>query len=409
MPGIVRAGLGYRGRWHRQGIVLQLTRVHRARQELTGLLVVQVEGRSLFRGKFNASSLTTRRTLVTHLKEHTGGYSGWVQIVEQFCERVDELDEEGTPVVRFVDLAPPRAADYRLDPLIPRGFATLLYGPGGAMKSTLAAGIAVSVATGIEVMGWIPHPGPVLILDWESGPDEWYRRLEAIGKGIGVTLPPDIHYRRCENSLADMAEGLSAWVREHEVALVVIDSVGMATGAGHDGGDASETAIRLFKALRDIGTTALLIDHVTGESVGNATTGTARPYGSVYKINLARSCWELRKEERPGEDGTQLLLKHRKVNEGKLQHDIGLRVDHGEGCIGFGRCEVSAPDLESHAGTTADQMARVLGREGALTVNDLAEHLSKSPAVIRVQLQRNRQRFIRMGEKVGLLGTGYTR
>ncbi|MGH3609306.1 MAG: AAA family ATPase, partial [Pseudonocardiaceae bacterium] len=265
----------------------------------------------------------------------------------------------------------------------------------------LAAAVAVSVATGIPLLDWTPHPGPVLILDWESGGDEWHRRLAALSRTQGVALPPDIHYRRCEGSLAAMAEGLARWVQEHEAALVVVDSVGMASGAGNADGDASETAIRLFAALRDLGTTSLLIDHVTGDHVTNASAGT-RPYGSVFKVNLARSCWELRKEERPGEDGTQLLLKHRKVNEGRLLRDIGLLVEHGEGVIRVRRCEISAPDLEGHAGTTAEQMHRLLTRQGLMTTAEIADQLSKSPASIRVELRRHQGRFVRVGEQIGV-------
>ena len=164
--------------------------MHRSRQELSGVLIAEVEGRSLFRGKFNISSLATRRTLVSHLKEATEGYTGWTGVVEQFCERVDELDEEGPAIIRLADLAPPPQASYRLDPLIPRGFATLLYGPGGAMKSTLAAGIAVSVATGVDLFD----------LDAASGPGADPRLGERAGR---VGPPAHLHRLRSRCGLAD--------------------------------------------------------------------------------------------------------------------------------------------------------------------------------------------------------------
>jgi AAA domain len=399
VPAILREGMGYRGVWHRQSIVIRLTRVQAGREGLSGIMRVHIQGRPIFSGRFNIHAVTTRKQVATYLREQTDGYSGWSVILERFCAEVDELAEEGTPLETLADLAPPSVAAYRMEQLIPLGFPTLLYGPGGAMKSTLAASIAVSVATGAPLLDWIPHPGPVIILDWESGRDEWHRRLSLIARGLGVAFPRDLQYRRCEGSLAGLAERLTTWVAEKEVALVVVDSVGLASGQAHEGGDASETALRLFRALRDINTTTLLIDHVTGENVGNDRTGRARPYGSVFKMNLSRSCWELRKEERGGDDGTQLLLKHTKVNEGRAQRDRGLKVTHLDTEIRIAPCEVSAPDLETHAGTVVERMAMTLGREGMMTVASLAEAVGASAATVRVYLQRNKDRFLRLDDK----------
>ena len=52
-------------------------------------------------------------------------------------------------------------------------------------------------------------------------------------------------------------------------------------------------------------------------------------------------------------------------------------------------------------------MARVLAREGAMTVSDLAERLSKSRLRSGWGCSETRQRFIRLGEKVGVLERNY--
>jgi hypothetical protein len=144
----------------------------------------------------------------------------------------------------------------------------------------------------------------------------------------------------------------------------------------------------MFDALRAISTTTLLIDHVRGDEIGNAKAS-SKPYGSTYKVNLARSVFELRREEAPSyPEATQLLLRQSKVNDRAAQKPMGIRVIHGDNAILFERCDVSAPDLEQHSGTSADRMRRVL-RSGGMAEEELAEELGITRAAVRQNLRRH--------------------
>jgi hypothetical protein len=398
---VARRGLGYRGVFH-GGIGLHLARLHSSRGELSGMLSVSRDTRALYKGRFNVSSVTSRSTLSRYLQNRDSGYTGWGVVLEKFCWHVLTIDEEG-PSTAILGRQPRRAAPaYQLHPLMPRDASTILYGPGGAFKSTLAAGIAVSVQSGIPLLsGWMPSQGNVLVLDWEAGEDEWNDRIVGIAEGKGIE-PPPIQYRRCSKRLVDMTEQLADQVAGEDVALLVVDSVGLAQGSSSDGGDANEATLRLFDALRAIGTTSLLIDHVRGDELGNAKAST-KPYGSTYKVNLARSVFELRREEQPSfPEATQLLLRQTKVNDCAPLKPIGLQVVHGENAILFEHHAIDAPDLEQHSGTSADRMRRLL-RSGAMEEGEIAEELGISASTVRSVLRRQPATFTRVGNRVGLV------
>jgi len=398
---VVRHGLGYRGLFP-GGIHLHLARLHSSRGDLSGMLSVRHGERVLYKGRFNVASVSARSTLIRYLKDR-GAYDGWGVVLEKFCWHVLTIDEEG-PSTSVIGQQPRRGAPaYQVESVLPKNQATIIAGPGGSFKSTLAAAFAVSVQTGVAVVeGWFPEQGNVLVLDWESDEEEWNDRVVGIATGMGIEAP-GIRYRRCAHRLTALTESIADQVAREDIALLIVDSVGLAQGTSGDGGDANESTLGLFEALRSIGCTSLLIDHVRGDELGNSKVS-AKPYGSVYKVNLARSIFELRREDQPSyPEATQVLLRHTKVNSGPKLKPQGLRIIHGETSILFERCVIDAPDLEQHAGTTVDRMRRLLGRSGELDESDLAETLGVSRSAIRQTMTRH-QGFQRNPDgKIGLV------
>ena len=227
------------------------------------------------------------------------------------------------------------------------------------------------------------------MLDYEATEDELNDRVAALSAGANMEPPSGIFYCPARRPLADQVEDLAGVLDEHHVGLLIVDSVGLASGTTREGSDAAESALRLFTALRTLGRTSLLIDHVRGDDLTSDRAGT-RPYGSVYKMNLSRAVYELRREEAPGADGAQLALLHRKLNDGPLLPATGLRVVHGPSTIRVERCEVTAPDLEHGALPVAERMRREL-RTGPLPAKVLAERLGVPAESIRTALHRDKQ------------------
>ena len=109
---------------------------------------------------------------------------------------------------------------------------------------------------------------------------------------------------------------IAATVSEHGIGFVVLDSVGMASLQGRDGGDPAESAIQFFRALRILNATVLCIDHISGEDQRKGRAGASKPYGSVFKWNSARNAFEL-----IDADMGKVILRHRKANLGPKMPD----------------------------------------------------------------------------------------
>jgi len=264
-------------------------------------------------------------------------------VIEEVAQRV--MEEENAPIeVIHLDqsvAAPPIVPDL-IAGLLPATKPTILYGAGGVGKSIFAATMAVAVQTGTPLFGWPVTQTEVLYLDWETDAHDIRTRVAAAAHGLGVP-PPVLRYMSLVQPLDARVAQLARYVAENRIGLVIIDSVGMAMSTARDGGDASEQAIRFFRSLRSMGATVLAIDHVSGDDMRRA--GAAKPYGSVYKWNSARSAYELRTRKDADITGSHLLLKHRKTNVGRLQPDLPLRLEWTNGTAVFHREDVALAPL----------------------------------------------------------------
>lgn len=388
-----RVGLGYRGEWEKLGVALSLRRLRHDRGDLSGLLQV-TSGKDTIHGpeRLNLTASTTRSRLASELTKRTE-YSGWDGILDSFCREVLRLEEQGEPDDWLTEWRGGTAEQYLLDPLLPKGKDTIVYGPGGSMKSTLANACAIAVATGYPLLGWTPRVGPVAVLDWETDRDEWRQRTTELCRGMNLPFPGQmIRYRKATTTLARMVESVAAWVAELDAALLIVDSVMHASGSTHEGGDAAETAINLFASLRQIGTTTLLIDHVRGEDAEDGKES-SRPYGSVVKENSARSTWELRAGHCFGTE-TQLQLRQDKVNRGRKGQRIGLRAIHDNDTIRLERCELTDPQFTKNMPLT-EQMHRLLS-SGPMPTSEIAQALETTSAKVRRTLMDNKDRFVNL-------------
>jgi len=136
--------------------------------------------------------------------------------------------------------------------------------------------------------------------------------------------------------------------------------------------------------LAQLGGSALLIDHVKGDGTEEGAENTRRPYGSVYKENLARSTFSVRKDDDTG----IMTVVHRKVNRGAKLPPLGLHVDYGDGRITIGMADLTLNTSLARALPLADQIAALLA-DGALTDPQLAERMGKTRDQIAPTLYRH--------------------
>lgn len=395
-----REGLGYRMAVPDLAIDIAVDRLTRTRGELHGELSVDcglpgtrsIDGH-LHSARFNLSGGTARGTLAKTLAKRANTDDvDWEDLLEDFCRRVMSAEREGDPIEKVGALPIPVGEAYRLDPILPLDQVTILYGDGGTGKSTLAVAMSVAVQEGVSLLErWVPKEAPVLYLDWEAGRASINRRVRGVAMGAHIPRVVQIDYLNCRKrgALYSFAEDVARMVDLGGYGLVVVDSIGMAAGTGGEGSDANESAIRLFSAFGFLNTTVLAIDHVN-RTDAESTNRKSRPYGSVYKSNLARATFELRRT-RTGE-GSVLGLYHTKANDSELMPPVSLRVTHGDdGSIAYERLEHMPTDLTKPL-TLADQIASVLAH-GHTSAEDIATEIEAEVPSVRTTLNRHKRRF----------------
>lgn len=385
-------------------IEMTIERLGRQRSELHGELAVtcglpgtrSAEGR-LHSARFNVSGGTTRVSLAKILAKRANTDDiDWEDLLEDFCQRIMAAEREGDPVEKVGALPMPLSETYRLAPVLPQDQVTILYGDGGTGKSTLAVAMAVSTQEGVAVVEhWIPRKAPVLYLDWEAGRASINRRVRGIAVGAHIPRLVTIDYMNCRKrgALHTFAEDVSRLIDLEGYGLVVVDSVGMASGAVGEGGDANESAIRLFTAFGYLGTTVLAIDHVN-RADADTTTKRSRPYGSIYKSNLARATYELRRQKTA--DGSSVLgIYHTKANDAELQGPQALRVEHADdGAITYTPSD-TMPVTLTESLPLYERIALLLASEH-LTSEQIADELGHDKKKVEALLYKYKTRFNRL-------------
>src|SRR5262249_55873351 len=154
---------------------------------------------------------------------------------------------QGSPTI-VLKARPSEGPRFLVDPVLPLGDTTVLFGDGGTGKGLTAVALTLAAAAGAALPGGIKAlaRGPVLYLDWESTEDDIAERLYLLGRGLGCATE-GVYYRRMSRGVADEVTVLRGEASRLGVKLVVVDSFAPACGAEPEGADA---AIRAMNALR---------------------------------------------------------------------------------------------------------------------------------------------------------------
>lgn len=328
-----RQGLGYVQPIPSIAALIKADRIKRSSDGLHAELTVEsavldrtnTRSGHLNRSRENLSSSVALTRLAGKLAKRVP--ADWDEILGEFAKLVLEAESQGEPVIMVGNLPRRQSSKYAVFPLCSAGDTTILFGDGEAGKSFFALGIAYMVRTGASVIPDMrADKGVPLYLDWETTEYEIDERIKQIARFQRVD-PPDIPYRRMAGPITDHVETLAGVIAELGVTFLVVDSFEMAM-AGGENRDANDSVIRFFSAMRTLGTTALVLDHINkndADRVGGAT----KPYGSIYKHNMARSTWELRR------DIDYRILTNRKSNNDRFDGSLAYQYVFADGGVSF--------------------------------------------------------------------------
>lgn len=308
----------------------------------------------------------------------------WADIFRSSCMEVMEARRVGPELIRLDQVPRRRTLDYLLRPILPLHEVAILFGDSKSGKSYWALWLAAQLA--LAVPRW-PHgmegpsvPQNVLYLDWETNPDHMSYRLGRVKDGLGgVDFP--LWYRQMTRPLGDNIEQLSAQVTQHNIDLVVVDSLGAASGGQLAEGAPAQEAMQSLRALK---CTSLVIHHITHEQARAGITSKTRAWGSVFLRALARANWAA--EGVSDGAGQRLALHDAGRNDGHnskgpMWFSLGFSDPDGPVTVG----ETSQPRAlpERFGGTRAEQIWQVLAASAPMSSADIANAIGASEATVR--------------------------
>jgi hypothetical protein len=348
-------------------------------------LTVRLGADTLSWGRLNLASTSMREGLVKKLREAAPDVA-WRERLELACREIATRVRAGAAIVALEPAKPAPGGRYLVEKLLPLGETAVLYGDGGVGKGWLELAVGLIATCGGELPGGLraTNATRVLLLDYESTLEEQQERLYFLSAALPGELGA-IEYRAMTRPIADEAAQLRREIARRGIGLVIVDSLGPACGGEPE---SAEAAIRAMNALRTLSpATRLVIAHVSKASADNH--GPARPYGSVFVQNLARSTWEVRRAK-DEDDDLVVALYHRKANHGRLHPPISLRLAFTDSAV-----TIAAADL----GQQADLMAglsitrRILHalRAGPKTEDDLVSLVDAAEGSVARLLRRLRK------------------
>lgn len=363
------------------GWTIEFSRLHDHRESLSAEVSI-VDGvlGALHWARLNLASTQARNTLARSLEE-TGQTRPWRELLERSCRLVVEHLRRG-PDGEYLKPVAPNGHQWLVQDRIRLNDITILYGDGGTGKSMLALAFAVYGLLGHRFGWWTIQPvRRVLYLDWETDSSAHQERLYGLTQGLEQIPGDAIFYRRLYRPVAEDISALRADADRHQADLIICDSLGPACGAEPETPGA---AVAALMALRSLPGTKLVIAHV---SKATADTGQgAKPFGSIYVHNLARSTFFAKAtDDDTDSPDLSVTLHHRKSNYGKRTSPSGFKF----GFSPEGMITVSGTKADLSVATIPAQILAQL-RIGPQTVSMIAEAIEKNEDVVRMQLNRLR-------------------
>jgi hypothetical protein len=369
-----------------QGIELVVERFRTSRD---GDLVADVQPRSALGNgflpseKLNLSSARSIKTYANTLAERPlQGELDWFALLGKVAALSTERLRSGEPHVWLHDVELTDAPRWLVEPFVVDRAISMLYGSGGSAKSVFGLTLAVAVASGQDIGGLsATDSGPVLVLDWEDDAETWAERQRALCVGAGIEGELDIAHLRMSASLHDSAREMRKRVASINARMVIVDSVGLASGG--DPNDAGQI-IRTLLAARSLKVPVLCIHHIAKDTKNPVRSG---PYGSVYSTNNARISWYVVADQPEGSNVASLALTNAKTNRTSKVERQGYRLEFIGGDI-LESIEVTKTSIselpEDIAPTTQRWRLIAWLRDGEeRTYRNIAEYLGTSEAKVR--------------------------
>jgi AAA domain len=256
-------------------------------------------------------------------------------MVEALLERLlDSRDEIIT--VDVSGLADPSSLKpgYAVWPIVPQERSAMLLSPSGSQKSLIAAGLAIGVLIGRNLVPGteVRVHGPVLFVAQEEGLNAFHRKVVRLRDGHNLgRLPPGMHFAKVPSaSLVRSAPRLAELIARKGVVLTVLDSA-QSLWSGITATGIREAAGEWFDHVQTLGCPVLIVEHpnLAGSRKGAGVDTFAA--GTSVKRDRAGHTWTVESTELAPTEGLRnysVLMRDVARNEAAQQDDIAFQTQY---------------------------------------------------------------------------------
>jgi hypothetical protein len=292
----------------------------------------------------NSLSLTGRTSFAKACVSRAMGYGSpelWADAVFMAFEAILDAQETlGDGADLRTHPVSSMTQEFLFEPIWPLG-PSLLVAPGEIGKSTLARAMAVSLATGCEVIpGMLPRTtGPVLYIAAEDvQPGAHARSIEAICRGAGIdraTIPYLIRFQPVTGQeLHHIASTIAEMAADYVGVILDAQQGLMAVGEQVR----NETTI-FWNAIDQIGRPVFVVSHPNKMNSQQWADSDGRAAGSEVTRDRPRMTWMMSTKPLPSASGTYhsvMTLANTKNNDGpRYEAPIHIGRTWSPGMVSF--------------------------------------------------------------------------
>ena len=331
MVQIEKAGSGYLVWWD-NGVEIRVRRITDTRSAFRAELTFFHNNSPLHRsnvtmddaGRMDSISAAMDRRLP---KENFG--IDWTSTIEDLAGILIDTHRAGFEAQGLGEVLESDQPTWLLDNLLIADNSNLYWADGGSGKSYFACWLSTLISEGRSEQGLhVVKPGRVLYLDWETTASSIAARMGRIHKGLDIESPSQVMYKRMISPLESDIDSVQGIVHEHDITLVVYDSMGMAMAGQLE---SQEDVTNFFRTVDSIGGTSLIITHANKSGV---------LFGSQFIYNRARSVYEVSQTQSlRGSGSIDFNVWHRKANDVPLQVPQSWNVSITEDEVQYNRID----------------------------------------------------------------------
>lgn len=326
----------------------------------------------------------------------------WNDVFSDACQMVVDSINEGEPVLEIdggiQGLKPPK---YLAGPLIMKDTTNIIFGLKASCKTTTAAAVSCVVqnemtSNPLELV--VNSKANVLWLDYEFTYDAIQYDFARIQKGFNLDDTAKIKYRRCRKPIIEEFDKIRDIIKEYEISLAVIDSLGLA--AGSDNLKEARAATDFYTALNQIDCTFLILAHSPKSEYGQPVRSVL---GSSYFENLARNIWYIEKASEEGTDEVDILLRNKWVNTARQHKPISFHINYTDESICIFGQDFSKVDAFRKYVPLKQRIIAYLLSCGSAEIPEITKVCESKEQYVRTTLNRNKNVFVKKGKEWAVL------